>query len=99
VLWVYLGSDMNELFTAPTLPSMCLVCNVSGRQVTEEEVTFDCSMQCCRAIVVTARSELFKFKMKPGRFDFPSILLHFTLSFALFLFISFLFVSLSFFPF
>ena len=25
VLWVYLGSDMNELFTAMTLPNMCLV--------------------------------------------------------------------------
>jgi hypothetical protein len=35
VLWVYLGSDMNELFTALTLPSMCLVCNVSARHFTE----------------------------------------------------------------
>lgn len=93
VLWVYLGSDMNELFTAPTLPSVCVVCNASGRRASEE-VTFDCFRQRCRAIVVTARSELFKFKMKPGRFNFPSILLRSTLSFALFLLIYFIFISL-----
>jgi hypothetical protein len=76
-LWVYLGSDMNEMFPAPSLPSMCFVCNVSGGLVTEEEVTFDCSTLSCRAVVVTARSELFKFEMKPGIFHFHSIFLHF----------------------
>lgn len=87
-------NDLFPAFTAPALPSVCLVCNASGRRVREEEVTFDCFRQRCRAIAVTARSELFKFKMKPGRFNFPSILLRFTLSVALFLFISFLFISL-----
>jgi hypothetical protein len=63
VLCVYLGSVMNEMFPAPSLPSMCLVCNVGERQVTEGEITFDCSKLCCGAVVVTARSELIKYKM------------------------------------
>jgi hypothetical protein len=35
VLWVYLGSDMNELFTALTVPSRCLVCDVRARHFTD----------------------------------------------------------------